>query len=97
MEISRFFAIEHSQPTSKPLSSRPNSQEKELQSPDIELIKLIGKSKYPVYLACSMDEFETPYALKAFPYYHNKPDPLFYSETMFAKLSHPNIIKIVDF
>jgi hypothetical protein len=44
-----------------------------------------------------MDEFETPYALKAFPYINNKPDHLFYAETMFAKINHPNVIKIVDY
>jgi serine/threonine protein kinase len=97
MEISRFSTIDHTQARPKPLLCRPSSQEEEVPSTEIELIKLIGKSKYPVYLACSMDEFETPYALKAFPYINNKPDHLFYTETMFAKLSHQNIVKIVDY
>lgn len=63
---------------------------------DIKVIEELGNSTYPVYLTHA-PKHEEYYALKVFPYKQNKITISYMNEVRFAKLSHPNLIKIVHF
>jgi serine/threonine protein kinase len=65
------------------------------QSKDIRVVKLIGKSKFPVYHVFSSTH-QDYYAMKVFPYKDNKISTSYISELRLSSLSHPNIISIAE-
>jgi len=62
---------------------------------DISVVKLIGKSKFPVYHVYSSTH-QNFYAMKVFPYKNNKINTSYISELRLTSLSHPHIISIVE-
>lgn len=90
-----------------PRRSTPQVSPKSLESPkqaspksiaesfeDINVVKVLSKAKFPVYLAHSAAKNQN-YALKLFNFEDGKPHAYFKNEIRFAPLNHPNIIKII--
>ena len=61
---------------------------------DLDVVKLISKAKFPVYLVFCPSNNEH-YALKVFNFLENKIHPYFANEARFSFLNHPNIIKMI--
>jgi len=72
-----------------------NSPTKTDQNPfsDLVLIKLLQKSKFPVYLVQSRSS-KKQYALKVFPFVDGKVSQFYHNEATFSTFMHPNIIAI---
>lgn len=84
---SLFQSSSSSQSKASVMSTNPQDYE------DINIVKLISKAKFPVYLAFSPAKNEN-FALKVFGFEDHQPHPYFKNEARFANLNHPNIIKI---
>lgn len=76
-------------PRSKDATLSNNPQHYE----DINIVKLISKAKFPVYLAFSPAKSEN-FALKVFAYEDDQPHPYYKNEARFVSMNHQNIIKI---
>jgi len=61
---------------------------------DIDVIKLLAKTRFPVYLA-SLTSTKQKVALKLFPYKDGEPCKYYFNESRFEPLSHQNVIQIV--
>jgi len=61
---------------------------------DFIVVKLLSRSKFPVYLATSRSDPGQEYALKVFPYKKGKAVPNFLRESHISRLSHPNLVLI---
>jgi len=71
----------------EPISHDPQDYE------DINIVKLLSKAKFPVYLAHSPAKGQN-FALKVFGFENSEPHPYFKNEARFATLGHPNVINI---
>ena len=61
---------------------------------DINIISLISRAKFPVYLVYSPIRNQS-FALKFFPFENKKPHQFYLNEARFSFLNHPNVIKIL--
>lgn len=61
---------------------------------DFDVVKLISKAKFPVYLVFCPSNNEY-YALKVYNFLNKKIHPYFANEARFFFLNHPNIINII--
>jgi len=59
-----------------------------------KLIKNIRKSRFPVYLAKSLEDNKT-YILKAFPFKEDTINPAYLNELRFSSIAHKNVISII--
>lgn len=85
--LSSFFQGSTTPKTSTVMSNNPQEYE------DINIVKLLSKAKFPVYLAFSPTKNEN-FALKVFGFEDHRPHPYYKNEARFATLNHPNIIKL---
>jgi len=69
-------------------------QEPKAKKPKLQIVSKIGSGKYDVFLASTKPE-NKKYAMKAFPFANNEPNPQYKKEQAF-KFNHPHIIKIHD-
>jgi len=76
--------------------AKDNSQTKPNQSfKDITFVRKISKAKFPVYLVSSSTT-EKQYAMKVFPFSHDKPSARYLNESRFSVISHPNVISMIS-
>jgi len=61
---------------------------------DINIVKLLSQTRFPVYLAFS-PSINKKFALKLFEFKNSKPNRYFKNEARFAPLSHQNVIQVV--
>ena len=61
---------------------------------DLDVVKLISKAKFPVYLVFCPSNNEL-YALKVYQFLDRKIHPYFANEARFSFLNHPNIISVI--
>lgn len=60
---------------------------------EVEIIKKISSSKFPIYL-CVFPETNTYVYLKCYPYVNDKVSPYYIREARFKNFNHPNILAI---
>ena len=63
---------------------------------DLTIVKQLNKAKFPVFLSYSpsMNHY---FAMKVYPFKHDKMSPFFINEARFSILNHPNVISIVHY
>jgi len=64
----------------------------DVPSDDLQFLKLLADSRYPVFLAYST-KYQKQIAVKAFPYKDGDIHPSFLNECRFSNLNHENIIR----
>ena len=83
------FSISDAQDCLSTMLPKDDEQSKE----SLVIIRLLGESKFPVFLVSSNGTLQ---ALKAFEFIDNQPDPCFQNEARFSFLEHPNVIKTLS-
>lgn len=98
----KFFCYQRMLPPLKNITSSIGFEEQEgLKAQEsqelikVDAKKLIGNSKYPVYLAIDPTNHKR-YAMKMFHYKDNRIDEGYKSESRFVNFSHQNIVKMIQ-
>jgi len=72
----------------------PSLQEEPKEFEDVHVIKLISKTRFPVYLATTSSTRQK-FALKLYDYKNGLPNKYYINEARFEPLDHPSIIQII--